>query len=343
MSGEPEVGPARDHYSTSAAPDVWWEAHFERAAGEIVQFFADDQIDLAGKRLADIGCGDGITDLGVAVLGKPERLVGFDLMDTDVADLSANADKFGKMSALPDNLFFAKSGETSLPADDDSFDVVFSWSAFEHIADPVGMLREIRRVLTPQGALFIQVWPFFDTAHGPHLVDWFPEGFAHHRLSDDEIISQVRHSGDQRLASEMIEVFHTLNRISADDLHAALRKAGFRTVKLELITEGVHIPEHAGHLPFSRVALSGVKLLAIPAEPVPDLEESTSTLDTERQAVETADAERLAAEEARADAEARGRAEALSFTAAGRLAHRARQTLRRLDEKLTRWDPSGQD
>src|SRR5262249_42889376 len=157
-------------------------------------------------------------DLAIALKAKPDQLVGFDLLNTDVDQLAEYAQRFAGIEKLPDNLFFSQSSETSLPAEDGSFDFVMSWSAFEHILDPVAVLREIRRILKPGGGLFIQVWPFYDTAHGPHLVDWFRDGFPHYRYSDEEILQRVRQSGgDQALASQMLDVFRTLNKISADD------------------------------------------------------------------------------------------------------------------------------
>jgi len=266
---EPEVDAppsvvATDHYSKSADAEVWWQAHFEQAAGQVIEFFAGDGISLEGKTVADIGCGDGIIDLGVAVQAKPDRLVGFDILIHDAEELRERAATYAGIEKLPDNLYFCTSEPTRLPAEDDEFDYVISWSAFEHIADPVSILREIRRVMKPHGVLFIQLWPFYHSAHGTHLVDWFPDGFAQFRHSQDAILRRIRSSGgDQQLASDMIEAFLTLNEITADGLQEALRQAGFRIVKVALSSEAVHIPAEAAHLPLSQVAISGIKLLAI--------------------------------------------------------------------------------
>jgi 2-polyprenyl-3-methyl-5-hydroxy-6-metoxy-1,4-benzoquinol methylase len=261
---------ATDHYSKSADAETWWQAHFEQAAGQVIEFLAGDGISLEGKSVADIGCGDGILDLGVAVQAKPDRLVGFDILSHDVEELRERAETYAGIDKLPDNLFFATSEPTRIPAEDDEFDYVISWSAFEHIADPVAVLDEVRRVLRPHGVLFIQLWPFYHSSHGTHLVDWFPEGFAQFRHSQDEILRKVRSQGDQQLASDMIEAFVTLNEITADGLQDALRQAGFRIVKVALSSEAVHIPAEAAHLPLSQVAISGIKLLAIAdGQPVP--------------------------------------------------------------------------
>lgn len=253
-----------DHYSKSADAGVWWEAHFDQAAGELLDFFAGDGISLQGKRVADIGCGDGIIDLALAVRAEPDRLIGFDIKPTDVDRLTELARSHLSAEKLPDALSFATCGETSIPADDKVFDFVVSWSAFEHIADPGPVLKEIRRILTDHGVLFIQLWPFYDSAHGTHLVDWFPEGFAQFEHTDEEILRLMRSSGDQAMAAEMLEIYRTLNKITLDELQQAVVNAGFKIVKVCLNTDTLHIPDRAAHLPLSRIAINGVKLFAIP-------------------------------------------------------------------------------
>lgn len=257
---------ASGHYSGSADGTVWFQSHFEQAAGEVIDFLGGDGISLEGKRVADVGCGDGITDLGLALRAKPASIVGFDVVPTDTATLREQAGACD-VQELPDNLSFVTCGETGLPAPDGSFDYVLSWSAFEHILDPVPVLRDIRRVLTDEGVLFIQLWPFYDSAHGTHLVDWFPEGFAQFRYDDDEILRRMRATGNQDAVAGMYEAYRTLNRITADGLHAALRVAGFRVVKLELQSDGAHLPFEAADIPPSRIGISGIKLLAVKDEP----------------------------------------------------------------------------
>jgi SAM-dependent methyltransferase len=215
----------------------------------------------------------------VTLAAKPDRLVGFDLLTTDVELLASRAKEHIGLDELPDNLFFATSEEVRLPAEDASFDFVISWSAFEHITDPVGVLGEVRRILVDDGVLFIQLWPFYNSAHGTHLVDWFPDGFAQFKHGNADILRTVRDAGPPELAAEMLEVYRTLNGITADDLQLALWRAGFRIVKVALAAETVHIPDEAAHLPLSTVAISGVKLLAVKATPTDGPPPSRSALD----------------------------------------------------------------
>ncbi len=251
--------------TTASVPESeeWFRAHVVGAAGEVVDFLGGDGISLAGKRVADLGAGDGSIDLGIALAGKPAELVGYDIRTTDVAALAARAAVAG-IPQLPEGLRFEVCGETSIPADDGTFDVVVSWSSFEHILQPVPVLREIRRVLSDDGVLFIQVWPFYDSEHGSHLNDWFPEGFAQLNYTDDEILAKLQAEPEKnRYGAGMFGAYAELNRITADQLHYALREAGFWTAKLELLSNPVHVPFAGRDIPPSRIGITGVKLLAI--------------------------------------------------------------------------------
>ena len=105
-------------------------------------FLGGDGITLEGRRVADIGCGDGIIDLGLALKGRPEELVGYDLMDVDTDALlrAARARGGGGRAA-------ARVCASSAPADRASrrptthFDIVVTWSVFEHVDDPVATAR----------------------------------------------------------------------------------------------------------------------------------------------------------------------------------------------------------
>src|SRR5450756_279746 len=65
------------------ADSAWFGDHFEKAATEVIDFLTASGIGLTGRDVADIGAGDGIIDLGVALKAKPARLVCFDITEAD--------------------------------------------------------------------------------------------------------------------------------------------------------------------------------------------------------------------------------------------------------------------
>lgn len=246
---------------------AWFDEHYREAASQVIAFLGDDGISLAGRRVADVGCGDGIIDLGVVHQADPELLVGFDIAPTETEWLLERARASDVAGDLPPVLEFRTCEPDRLPADDDTFDLVFSWSAFEHIADPHVMCREIRRVLRPDGVLMVQLWPFYHSEHGAHLWQCLPEGFVQLQRSPEDIEAEVRRTAkyEPELVDEFLEVFATLNRITLDDLQRALLAAGLTVTKLELMSETVRVPPALARRSLSHLAISGVKLLAVPA------------------------------------------------------------------------------
>ena len=127
------------------------------------------------------------------------------------------------------------------------------------------LLREIRRVLRPQGLLFVQIWPLYFSEHGSHLWPFFDAPFAQLRLEPDEIRAALGSKMEPALAEAMSDLYLSCNRITVDDLQAALLAAGFQIGKVELMHNAIHVPPELSRIPLSSLAISGVKLLAYPS------------------------------------------------------------------------------
>jgi SAM-dependent methyltransferase len=266
--GDPSPAHAADVVGPPGA-NTWFRDHYDEAASRVVEFLAMDGIDLTGRVVADIGAGDGILDLGLVHKGGPRRLVAFDVNTMDRQDLLTAAVAEGVCDALPEALEFVVCGPTSIPAEDKSFDVVVTWSAFEHIGEPLAVLREAARILRDDGCLFLQVWPFYHSQFGSHLRDWFPDGWEHLEHSAGEIESIVRssdlHSADW--ADVMLREFDELNKLTVDELGRALATAGFDVRRLNLLTRAVPLPPgSASRYALSALGTEGVELLAVPLE-----------------------------------------------------------------------------
>lgn len=242
----------------------WFHEHFDEAAGQIIDFLGGDGIELTGKDVADVGAGDGIIDLGVFAGAKPARLVGFDILETDAGRLVEFARRERVADDLPHALEFRRSEPTRLPAEDNSFDVIYSWSTFEHVTEPIDLLRDVHRVLRPNGVVMIQLWPFYHSQHGSHLWQYFPEGFVQLMRDDADIEAAVRENPgpDPEWSNHLLAEFRSCNRITLDGLQTALLAAGFRIGKLELLTQAVHVPSGLARYPLSQLGIAGVKLLA---------------------------------------------------------------------------------
>lgn len=243
---------------------TWFAEHYGEAVGHIIDFHAAVGISLEGKRVADIGCGDGIIDLGLAHKARPEQLIGFDIEPTNVDHLLAQAHKEIAITELPAELEFHQSSPEAIPAENASFDHLVTWSAFEHVVNPVAVLKEMRRIIRPDGVMFLQLWPFYHSERGSHLWDWFPEPFHHLNQLAGEISEEARRSDrhPKEWTEMMVREFGNLNRITLDELQRSILASGFTIRRFELYTNPVQLTPELARYPLSVLGISGVKLLA---------------------------------------------------------------------------------
>jgi SAM-dependent methyltransferase len=246
------------------APTEWFREHFDDAADTIISFLADDGVTLEGKRVADIGCGDGIIDLGLALKASPELVRGFDPRPVDVDALLRSAQAAGIAQELPPNLAFSPSTSIQVPDADSSYDVVVTWSAFEHVSEPVQMFGEIRRLLKPGGVCFLQIWPLWPSQHGGHLWPHFDEPFPHLLRDEQEIEESIRGRQATDPTRTADGEFASLNRLTLADLQRAMMAGGLFVSKLKLLTDTIHIPVQLAHRPLHDLGIGGVQLLALP-------------------------------------------------------------------------------
>lgn len=117
---------------------------FVAARYEAVVRAADD---LVGARLLDLGCGDGALSYRLERAGA--RVVGIDLDPTGLAHAA------GELTARGSRVALVRGGADGLPFADASLDVVVCSDVIEHVARPLDLLVEVRRVLLPGGRLVL--------------------------------------------------------------------------------------------------------------------------------------------------------------------------------------------
>lgn len=114
-----------------------------------------------GMSVLDVGCGPGTITAGLAERVAPGRVVAADAAETVLDEARAN-------TAGLDNVEFAVADVHALDFPDGTFDVVHAHQVLQHVADPVGALREMRRVTRPGGIVAAR-----DVDFG--TVVWYPE------------------------------------------------------------------------------------------------------------------------------------------------------------------------
>jgi ubiquinone/menaquinone biosynthesis C-methylase UbiE len=223
--------------------------------------------DLSGQSILDLGCGDMLAAFGLLSL-KPRHIT-----CVDVALRGWNVPEYAVEEivntgfALPEDynsrLSYVIYDGTRLPFRDNSFDLVFSWGVFEHIADVPAVLAEARRVVKPEGRIFIIVFPWFHTFAGSHLTNYISEPFFHLHRPPDWVYARLQefvaaHGGEdlnfrgflgpgggtlrQAVLEHMWTEYCRLNGYSARMFLAAAMQTGLAIERLQSGIEKVENP-----------------------------------------------------------------------------------------------------
>lgn len=227
---------------------------FDECVRDMLSFIQSSGVNYRGCDVLDIGSGDGAIDLGMSI-SCDARVTGVDIDKTDKDALfqAARDHRINTVNQAHVNFFGSDDKLSSLA--DESFDHIYSRDVFEHVFDPVTLLRSAHRVLKPGGTMFIQIWPLWDSEWGAHL---FPSSgvkeWEHMVKGRAQILENHEHP--------LIPLsYDSCSRVSLDDLQRACLAAKFRAIKVEMMTSAFSPPEYADHLPWNRVGISGVKVL----------------------------------------------------------------------------------
>lgn len=96
--------------------------------------------------ILDVGCGPGSITVDLAALVPDGKVIGVDAVSTVLQQAEALAE-----SRDLKNLSFQTVDANNLPFTDSTFDIVFCHQVLQHVKDPVGILKEMRRVAKPGG------------------------------------------------------------------------------------------------------------------------------------------------------------------------------------------------
>jgi 2-polyprenyl-3-methyl-5-hydroxy-6-metoxy-1,4-benzoquinol methylase len=140
-----------------------------KIAAVVEHFLGRDSLD--GLTVLDVGCSGGIVADELRRTGA--RMVGVDI---DVPGLGkANRDYGAQVD-------FVCGDSQQLPFADSSIDVVVCNHIYEHVVDPAALFAELRRVVRPDGMLYLGLGNRLGVME-PHyrlpFLSWLPRGLAH--------------------------------------------------------------------------------------------------------------------------------------------------------------------
>ena len=240
----PPPSPPLSALSWSKGHSDWFYRHFDHAALTVIGYLLGES-PLLRSRILDVGCGDGITDLSIALRTQCEELVGVDPFKGYERLPGMMRDNHVPADALPANLRFLPADANHLPFEDDSFDVVISWGSLEHIAGGyLQALREIKRVLRPDGLFMVHPGLYFSN-FGHHLGEFSSEPFFHLKKTPEEVHRIVMETPPQRMdraghiatPAEYWQWYNELNPITISRFESELRALEFEPWRVAIRTE----------------------------------------------------------------------------------------------------------
>lgn len=120
------------------------------------------------KRVLDLGSGRGGESCFYGVKTEAKEVIGIDI-DTNSLVI---ANKFAKKKNISERVTFKKSLPNSLPFESNSFDVIVSSNAMEHVINPFKVLEECKRVLKPNGFFCTSFSPLYYSKWGAHIYGY---------------------------------------------------------------------------------------------------------------------------------------------------------------------------
>ena len=224
----------------------WFFRHFDHAGPTVMSYMLGDSPLLRG-RILDVGCGDGITDLSIALRTGCQELVGVDPFKGYERLPQVIAENYLPADIVPPSLRFLPESGNALAFEDDSFDVVISWGSLEHIAGGyLQTLREIRRVLRPEGLFFAHPGLYYSN-YGHHLGEFSSEPHFHLKKPLEEVKrivfetqpNYMDRAGEFSPPAQYWQWFQELNPITVSGFEKELRELGFQPWRVALRTEGL--------------------------------------------------------------------------------------------------------
>jgi SAM-dependent methyltransferase len=147
---------------------------------------------LATPRILDVGTGTGVFAEAFAAKGFA------------VTGIDTNSDLLQAAGRLVPAAKFKQAAAEAIPFGDGAFEVVFLGHVLHETDDPIGALREARRVTTER--VVVMEWPYIQEEQGPPLK---------HRLNQEVIADMAKRAGFERI--EMLKLTHMdLYRMAID-------------------------------------------------------------------------------------------------------------------------------
>lgn len=206
------------------------------------------------EKVLEVGAGDGMLGVAFQALGCSPMLT--DLVDWRCQQAQSvpfeQADKSGKLT-LPSN----------------TFDLVYSFNTFEHLADPHLTFQEMVRVTKPGGQIYLHFGPLYPSAWGLHAFRTITVPYPQYLFSDDFVHAKLQELGIRDLGTDRSEL-QFVNKMRLDQYDQMLAEPSASVTRYERVITDSYIelplqyPEafSGRRLCYADLVVSGLKISA---------------------------------------------------------------------------------
>jgi Methylase involved in ubiquinone/menaquinone biosynthesis len=187
-----------------------------------------------GESVLDVACGTGaLTRVVAQSIGPNGRVVGLDLSPEMLAE--ARKIRLDPSSIAP--IEWRDGDVSAMPFENETFDIVFCNFGLMFFPDRVVALKEMRRVLRPDGRLALAVWGSIARCPGQMAMK---ESWRRHFTEDAGLFDAQHSLGNPEIVLSLIQ------------------NAGFRDVSVQPVMGAVRLPS-PGHLARSYGAMADIE------------------------------------------------------------------------------------
>src|SRR5689334_1813331 len=176
-----EVAHSNEMKAAVKDPDAYdrWRGN---EALKMLERLEQQGISVARKTVVDFGCNDGAMSAEYLKAGAT-KVIG--------VDIDAKALERAREFRASPYIDFVQSSTTRIPVESGSVDVLIAFDVLEHVSQPLPILREIHRVLKPDGRAVIGTigWRM---PMAPHLWSVMPVPWAHVLWSEKTLLKVCR-------------------------------------------------------------------------------------------------------------------------------------------------------
>jgi len=122
----------------------------------------------------ELGCGDGMVSGVLQELGK--KCTAVDYYDGGFDERARQA-----------GVSFFKMDAAKMDFQDESFDFIFSYNAFEHFPQPDKVFAESLRIVRPGGLIYTEFSPLFMSSYGLHAYKSIPVPYCQHLFRESDM------------------------------------------------------------------------------------------------------------------------------------------------------------